>query len=432
MRGLLYRKPYNLAARFYLIIMPALLSPTLPGTPRKPIRWGNLFGAGLALAITEASQTHAGPIVVALANPRQLQVLKHEINFFVGNETSKSAEIFPDWETLAYDIFSPHQEIISTRLKMLANMPKINNGIVLTATETLLQRLPPLDYVLGHSFALKTGQQVDIPQLRQQLTHVGYHAVNQVLTQGEYAVRGGVVDIFAMGTDVPFRLDLFGDEIESIRYFDPETQRSTEPTQQISLLPAREIPLTKSGIETFRNAFRAEFAGDPSKQLVYKETSKGNPTPGIEYYLPLFYEQTATLFDYLPERTLFILENDHQTYVQKILAEIQDRYQNRRHDIQRKILPPKRLFLDQSQYGTKLSNYTHITHFGQTHKNVDWRASCKPPANYSIDVKATLPYQAFAERLQKKLIVPWSQLKPRDAKKRSAVSCWSMIFCLNR
>ncbi len=382
--------------------MPTLFSPSLPDTPHKPIRWGNLFGAGLALAITEAAYAHAGPVVVALANPRQLQVLNHEINFFAGNKTSKPAEVFPDWETLAYDIFSPHQEITSIRLRMLASMPKMKSSIILTATETLLQRLPPLDYVLGHSFDLKAGQQVDIQQLRDQLTHVGYNAVNQVLTQGEYAVRGGIVDIFAMGTEQPFRLDMFGDEIESIRYFDPETQRSTKSTQQISLLPAREIPLTKSSIETFRNAFRAEFSGDPSKQLVYEETSKGNPTPGIEYYLPLFYEQTATLFDYLPDNTLFILESDHQDHVQKSLAEIKDRYQMRRHDIQRQILPPERLFLDQSQYSAHLKNRAQIIHFGQTNKNIDWRASCSTPENYTIDIKAALPYQTFAKQLQHK------------------------------
>jgi transcription-repair coupling factor (superfamily II helicase) len=378
------------------------LQPVLPTLPGKPVRWGGLFGAGLALTVTEASHQHDGPIVVALSNPRQLQVLAHEINFFLGQSNAHEAQLFPDWETLAYDLFSPHQEIISARLSLLAALPKLNRGIVLTATESLLQRLPPVDYVLGHSFNLETGDQVDIHELRERLTHVGYHLVNQVLTQGEFTIRGGIVDIFAMGTRQPFRLDMFGDEIDTIRYFDPDTQRSTDTTEQIVLLPAREIPFTEASIKTFRNAFRAEFEGDPAKQLVYEETSKGNPTPGIEYYLPLFYDQTATLFDYAPDNTLFILEGDHQTQVQAVQAQIKDRYEARRHDINRKILPPERLYLNQTQYSEALNARPQVLHFAQTRKNLDWRAPSTPTADYTVDIKSQSPYQAFASTLAKK------------------------------
>lgn len=376
--------------------MPVQLNPILP-LVSKPGRWGSLFGAGLAMAIAQTSQQHQGPLIVALSNPRQLQVLQNEINFFLGGDSQTM--LFPDWETLSYDLFSPHQEITSTRLKMLATLPKMNSGIVLTTSETLLQRLPPVDYVLGHSFDLKTGELVDIQALRAQLSRVGYHLVNQVLTQGEFAIRGGIIDIFAMGSSQPFRLDLFGDEIDIIRYFDPETQRSTTSVAEISLLPAREIPLTEAGIQTFRHAFRAEFEGDPSKQLVYEETSKGNPTPGIEYFFPLFYEQTATLFDYSPDNSLFILEGDHQNQISTALAQITDRYESRRHDINRKILAPEKLYLDQAEYSAELSNRLYVTHYAQTNKNVDWRAPCQPPADYSINVRATAPYQDFAEKL---------------------------------
>ena len=381
--------------------MPKLQA-VLPVSPGKPVRWGSLFGAGLALAVTEASHQHSGPIVVALSNPRQLQMLAHEINFFLGETHAQEAQLFPDWETLAYDLFSPHQEIISTRLSLLATLPRLKRGIVLTATETLLQRLPPVDYVLGHSFDLETGDEINIHALRERLTHVGYHLVNQVLTQGEFAIRGGIVDIFAMGTHLPFRLDMFGDEIDSIRYFDPETQRSTDSTKAISLLPAREIPLTDAGIQTFRNAFRAEFEGDPGKQIVYEETSKGNPTPGIEYYLPLFYEQTATLFDYAPENTLYILEADHQTQAQSVLAQIAARFEARRHDINRKIMPPERLYLNQAEYSAALKTRHQVLHFAQTKKNVNWHAPCKPPADYAVDIKSQAPYRTFAAALHKK------------------------------
>lgn len=376
--------------------MPVDLNPALPLSD-KPVRWGNLFGAGLAMAIAQTSRQYEGPLIIALSNPRQLKVLENEINFFLGD--APQAMQFPDWETLAYDLFSPHQEITSARLRMLATLPKLKSGIVLTTSETLLQRLPPIDYVLGHSFELKLGELVDIQALRAQLSHVGYHLVNQVLTQGEFAIRGGIIDIFAMGASQPFRLDLFGDEIDTIRYFDPETQRSTTSVAEISLLPAREFPLTEAGIKTFRHEFRAEFEGDPSKQLVYEETSKGNPTPGIEYFFPLFYEQTATLFDYAPDNSLFILEGDHQNQVSATLAQIADRYESRRHDINRKILAPGKLYLDQAGYSTELSQRLCVTHFAQTGKNVDWRAPCQPPADYSIDVRAPAPYRNFAEKL---------------------------------
>jgi len=380
--------------------MPVDLNPALPVSADKPLRWGGLFGAGLALALTEVSRLHQGPLMVALSNPRQLQVLAHEIDFFLGEQ--QSAQLFPDWETLAYDLFSPHQEITSARLRMLASLPALKSGIVLTSTETLLQRLPPVDYVLGHSFDLKTSEQLDIQALRQKLSHVGYHLVNQVLTQGEFAIRGGIVDIFAMGSRQPFRLDLFGDEIDSIRYFDPETQRSTGAIDSISLLPAREFPLTQAGIQTFREAFRARFEGDPSKQLAYEETSKGNPTPGIEYYFPLFFEQTATLFDYAPENTLFIVEGDHQSHVSTTLAQINDRYEARRHDTARRILSPCELYLDQQSYTSALKQRPLISHFSRTRKNVDWKAPCQAPADYSINVRATEPYKVFAESLQKR------------------------------
>ncbi len=377
--------------------MPIHLQPSVPVSADKPIRWGGLFGAGLALALTEASQQHQGPLLVALSNPRQLQLLAHEINFFLGAD--ESVHLFPDWETLAYDLFSPHQEITSARLRMLATLPELQSGIVLTSTETLLQRLPPIDYVLGHSFNLTTGEQIDIHALRQRLTHVGYHLANQVLTQGEFAIRGGIVDIFAMGARQPFRLDLFGDDIDSIRYFDPETQRSTQTIKSISLLPAREFPLTDAGIKTFREAFRAEFEGDPSKQLVYEETSKGNPTPGIEYYFPLFYDNTSTLFDYAPENCLFIVEGEHQNHVSASLAQIRDRYESRKHDTSRRILAPEKLYLDQTEYSTALKQRRCITYFAQTNKNVDWRAPCEPPADHSIEVRSQAPYRAFADAL---------------------------------
>ena len=384
--------------------------PLLPDSNSRPVRWSHLFGAGLSLAIAKASEQYNGVLCVALSDARQVQIVAEELNFFLGEggtECQKQGlgqrpgqvQIFPEWETLAYDIFSPHQDIISSRLKLLAAMPELQTGILLTTTESLLQRLPPLDYVLAHSFTLASGSTVNLEKLRLQLQDVGYYSVNQVLSQGEFAIRGGLIDIFPMGTSRPFRLDLFDDEIESIRYFDPETQKSTDTTESINLLPAREVPLTETGIRHFRHAFREHFAGDPGKQHVYAEVSEGRTTPGIEFYLPLFFDETAHFFDYLPANSLVVLEGDHQDKVSTISAQIKDRYAARKDAGGRKILPPSELYLDQAHYSACLEKFACISHFGSTKKNTDWKAPSKPPKEYPVELRADKPYKALSSHL---------------------------------
>ncbi len=382
--------------------MAFILTPELPTAIDKPIRWGGMHGAALGLAIAEAARQHEGVICVAISNPRQLQILEQELRFFLADSQDEiGVHVFPDWETLAYDIFSPHQEIISSRLRLLANLPNLKRGIIITATNDLLQRLPPVDYVLGHSFSLSIGERIDIEALRHRLQYVGYHAVNQVLTQGEFAVRGGIVDVFPMGTHSPFRLDLFDDEIETIRFFDPDTQKSIRETDQIELLPAREVPLTEDGIRHFRQAFRAVFEGDPSRQLIYEEVSNGIAPPGIEYYLPLFFSHTASLFDYLPTDSVVVLEGGHQDYVSTTLADIKSRYLARNTDPDRQILPPTHLFQTQEEYSQNLKQHRVVTHFTSTRKNVNWSAPSLPPKDYPVDSKSERPYQALADHLQK-------------------------------
>lgn len=376
--------------------------PQLPDFPKRPIRWSHLFGSGLSLAIAQASQESEGLLCVALSDARQVQIIAEELGFFLTSKSNTSQTpiyVFPEWETLAYDVFSPHQNIVSSRLTLLSAMPKLKQGILLTTTESLLQRLPPVDFVLAHSFTLTEGDTIEIKPLRLRLQDIGYHHVNQVLSQGEFAVRGGLIDIFPMGTSQPFRLDLFDNEIESIRYFDPATQKSTDKTQSIRLLPAREVPLTEPGIKHFRRSFREKFEGDPSTQHVYQEVSEGRTTPGIEFYLPLFFEQTATFFDYLPDSTLCVLEGDHQDRVSAISAQIKDRYQARKDDTSRKILPPIELYIDQAQYSAAIQNYRQVSHFGSTTKKVNWHAPTKPPREYPVDTRAEQPYAQLVAHL---------------------------------
>ena len=204
-----------------------LLNPPLPDGNRA-LGWRHLHGSAAALAIAEAARKHGGVLVVVCAEQRHLQVLENELGFFLDAPDDPPVMAFPAWECLPYDTFSPHQDITSRRLRILSELPAISRAVLLTTCANLMQRLPPVDYVLGHSFALREGQTVNLATLRRQLGDANYAAVSTVMSPGEFALRGGLVDIFPMGAAAPFRLDLFDDEIESIRYFDPDTQRSKE------------------------------------------------------------------------------------------------------------------------------------------------------------------------------------------------------------
>ncbi|MEA3291407.1 MAG: CarD family transcriptional regulator, partial [Pseudomonadota bacterium] len=385
--------------------MTSLLHAPLPDGGKKTIRWSGLFSAGLGLAIAETAARHEGVLVVVLDSARQLQTLETEIRFFLGQggeaENGEPAvAVFPHWECLPYDNFSPHQDIISERLRILARLPEQSRGVLLTTCANLMQRLPPTGYVMGHSFALRAGERIDIEALRGRLQQAAYHAVNQVMSPGEYAVRGGLVDVFAMGAEQPFRLDLFDDEIDSIRYFDPETQRSTGKTRNIEFLPAREFPMTEEGIRQFRQAFRRRFEGDPAKQQVYSAVSRGNTPPGAEFFMPLFFERTATLFDYLPARSLLILDQAIDDTAGAYWAEVQDRFQNASFDPERRVLPPPDLYLDPEEFTARVDALPRIINSGADKALDSWRAPAAPPPELPVDNKSETPYQRLLHYLR--------------------------------
>jgi transcription-repair coupling factor (superfamily II helicase) len=282
--------------------LTSAVEPTLPTGPGELLAWERLYGCSGALAIVAAARRHPGPVLVVVADTRAVQQLEDELRFFAGADEDLPILPYPDWETLPYDAFSPHHDITSQRLLTLFRLPRLQRGIVVLAVSNLMQRVPPTDYVAGYSFLLERGDRLDIAALRGQLEKAAYRCVGQVMEPGEFAVRGGLVDIFPMGSTRPYRIDLFGDEVEGIRHFDPETQRSEEHVERIRLLPAREFPFTDESIRAFRGAFRERFAVDPGKCPIYRDVSKGLTPPGIEYYFPLFLGTTATLFDYLPTR----------------------------------------------------------------------------------------------------------------------------------
>ena len=253
--------------------------------------------------------------------------------------------LFPDWEMLPYDIFSPHQDIISERLATLAQLPDMQRGIVVIAAPTLMQRLPPPAYILGNAFLLKVGDKLNPEAMRQRLTAAGYASVPQVMEHGEFAVRGALLDIFPMGSPAPFRIDLFDEEIESIRRFDPETQLSQDMLEKIKLLPAREFPLDEDGIRGFRQRYRARFEGDPQKNVIYRDVSNGLAPSGIEYYSALFFDKTSDFFDYLPQNAVIATLEDTEGAMAQAWTQITERYEQHRHDIERPLLRPDELWL---------------------------------------------------------------------------------------
>ena len=305
--------------------------------------WDKLPGASVGLALSRAIVEQRQPFLIVAPDQMAVARLIEALQFFLPD--SQQVFYFPDWETLPYDHFSPHQDITSDRLAVLSKIPLLKQGAIITTIATLMQRLPPRQYLDGHAFLLKAGQPLNLDALRKQLESAGYHCVSQVREHGEFAVRGSIIDLFPMGSDTPFRIDLFDEEIDSIRLFQPDTQRSLEQIAEIRLLPAKEFPLHEEAIEHFRHTWRSQFTGNPLKSSIYQDVSEGICPPGIEYYLPFFFEKTASFFDYLPENTLITLLPEAKEKAHEFWQEITLRYEQGRYDITRPLLPPEQLFL---------------------------------------------------------------------------------------
>ncbi len=332
--------------------------PLLPSKAQMHVRWGQLYGSAPSLWLANAARRASGPLLVVAADARQAVRIEDELRFF--SPAGTYIETFPDWETLPYDLFSPHPDIVSQRLRMLSSLPRLTKGIVVIDLETLLQRLPPQSYIDAHAFDLSVGERLDLGAFRERLTGAGYVSSSQVMAPGEFAVRGSLIDLFPMGSAAPYRIDLFDDEVESIRLFDAETQRSGERTQALRLLPAREFPLTAEGIQQFKRRFRTRFEGDLTKMSIYKDIAEGAPPAGIEYYLPLFFEATATLFDYLPANTTLAMEMELEGSAQRAFGEIENRYEQRSHDAARPILSPAEVFMPPQELLERLATFRRI------------------------------------------------------------------------
>ena len=300
------------------------------------------------LALCDRARTHNGPLFVVVPDVAHIRPLSRAIRFF-GHDTV-SVHGFPDWETLPYDHFSPHQDITSQRLRTLYRMPSLSRGnIIIVSVSTLMQRVAPRGFIDGQTFMLRVGEQLDFQQLRERLTASGYRSVSQVMAPGEFCVRGSLMDVFVMGSEFPLRIDLFDDEIETLRSFDPDTQRTLEKIDSVDCLPAHEFPLTEDAISQFRQQWRTRFEGDPRESVMYQSVSDGIAAAGIEYYSPLFFEKMGTLFDYLPKDVQFVPAAHLVDAAETFWREIGERYEQLRYDVSRPLLAPSDLFLPVDQ-----------------------------------------------------------------------------------
>ncbi len=321
-------------------------SPALPKNPRDPLYWRRPAGSATSLLIAETVQRHDGLLLLIAPTMQEVYRIEAECRFFLGH-SDRPILVFPDSETLPYDLFSPHQDLVAQRLATLDRLPELKRGIVIVSAPSMLMRLPPTDYVRGRTIQLAKGQRLDVEAFRKRLSDAGYRNVTQVMEHGEFAVRGAILDLFPSGQSLPVRVDLFDDEIESLRLFDPESQRSLQTIDALNLLPARDYPLDDEGIKHARKAWGHYF--DTAGRDLLRGLQQGLPFPGIEYYLPIFFAGLSTLFDYLPAKTLCLSLPGLDTAADDFLREAHERYEQRRHDRERPLLPPEILFLAHEQ-----------------------------------------------------------------------------------
>ena len=315
-------------------------------------------GSADALYLAQLAQASRGKLLTVLtASANDAQRLLDEIPWFA---PELRVRLLPDWETLPYDSFSPHHDLISERLATLYSVTRGECDVLLVPASTAVYRFAPPAYLAAYTFFLKKGERHDGDGFRAQLTLAGYSHVTQVIAPGEYSIRGGLIDLFPMGAAQPFRLDLFDDEIESIKTFDVDSQRTLYPVPEIRLLPAREFPLDDKGRSHFRQRFRERFEGDPARSGVYKDVSNGVAPAGIEYWLPLFFEQTATLFDYLPKDAVLCLHNDVPESIRAFWRDAQSRYDMLSGERSRPLLPPAELFLAEEPFFAAAKSYTRL------------------------------------------------------------------------
>ena len=363
--------------------------------------WGNLLGASASLAIAKSVKQHSCFSLIITSDMQTAYQLQNELRFFLGDD-KRPIMIFPDWETLPYDHFSPHQDIISERLLAFYQLPRLNQGILLAPVNTLMLRTLPTEYIEQHSFVLDKGDELDLEQFRNRLIKNGYHHVTQVMEHGEFTVRGSLIDLFPMGSKTPYRIDLFGNDVDSIRRFEPETQRTIETIDNIRMLPGHEFPIDDAAVSHFRHQWRSKFSGNPMECPIYDSISRGQSAAGIEYFLPLFYEKTSSLFDFLPENSLLFSIGDVHQQAQTFWNELSHRYDQLRHDITRPLLAPIDIALSVDELFGNIKHHPQITIHQDSlpNKAANMNFSCEALPELTINHKLNNPLAAMQDYLE--------------------------------
>ncbi|MBL4581330.1 MAG: transcription-repair coupling factor [Gammaproteobacteria bacterium] len=381
--------------------MATIYNPPLPQDSHFASHWQQTFGCATSLALANAAANSEGPLLLICKDNESVERLKRELHYFCSKLPNRAVPLqvlsLPDWETLPYDNFSPHQDIVSDRLSALYHLPDLQQGILVTSIGSLMHKLPPKKYIRGNSLDLAVGQQLSIQDMRAQLVDAGYQAVDSVFEHGEFAVRGSILDIYPMGSRVPYRIDLLDDEIETLRIFNPETQRSDQRIEKIRLLPGREYPLDAKGITAFRSNFREKFDIDLRQCPIYQDVSDGISSPGLEYYLALFYQRLDSLFDFLPPNTTCCKIGDLASAGQNFWQDIQRRYEDRQIDHHRPILPPADIFLTIDTVLAELKQFKQIS-FASGSSAVSLQSL--PLPELSSDAKLKTPFAAVEQFIE--------------------------------
>ena len=368
----------------------------LPTSPRHRQFLVRPAGSADALLLAQTAAAHKGLLVAVCADTQGAIALESELKLFAGDLPVLQ---FPDWETLPYDVFSPHPDVVSQRIATLYRLPDLERGILVVPVATLMQRIAPASHVHGSGLMLHRGGRLDLVEEQRRLQSVGYRNVPQVSEPGDYAVRGSVLDIYAMGAPEPYRVELLDDEIESIRRFDPESQRSQDQVESVELLPAREFPVTEQAARDFRQRLRERFPIDIRRCPVYQDMKEGSTPGGIEYYLPMFFEATATLFDYLPAGAIFVLGEQVLASAERFWTQTESRYDQRAHDIERPVLPPAELYLPVEALREQLNLRLRIEEVAAGHAHA-YDSGSLPAPEVPLNAKGQEPGEALRRLLQ--------------------------------
>ncbi|GAB2569485.1 transcription-repair coupling factor [Dyella jejuensis] len=395
--------------------MPNPIShPPLPTTPKQRRFWTPPHGSARALLVAEAARSHSGLLVAVTRDTQRAHALEDELRIFAG---SLPVLHFPDWETLPYDVFSPHPDIVSQRIATLYQLPGVKRGVLVVSAATLMQRIAPRSHITGAGLMLRKGQKLDLAAEQRRLEACGYRHVPQVAEPGDFAVRGALIDIFPMGAAEPYRIELFDDDVDSIRSFDPDTQRSQQQVDKVELLPAREFPVTDEAAKGFRSRLRERFPIDVRRCPLYQDMKEGVTPGGVEYYLPLFFDGTATLFDYLAEDALFVLGEGTGEAAEQFWLQTAGRYDQRAHDIERPVLPPAELYLPPEALRERLNKRLRVEVVDSGHEHAV-AAGTQPAPEVPLNRKGEEPgtsLRHFVENYPGRILIAADSAGRREA-----------------